>query len=238
MAIYSSSEIVGKQEQVSVATVPDIKKYTSFQYPNTGYEDILRHFPDGKIPIFCYGSLMNRDSLGGTQNRLGKAPVKEEAIDTLRTVIAYDIKRIFNYDEGNVYHATHDPKEKAACNLERSSGSMVNGIAIDIDIVDLKNLIDRERGYDLVPIVIGSFQTPAHPRTIAYTFMSPSDEPRGGTYYTKKGIYPVRGYLQKIEDALKASQDFDDRFRTMWQETTFLSDGTTLVSQWDRKTFA
>lgn len=116
--------------------------------------------------------------------------------------------------------------------------SIANGVTIEVDSEDFSKLVERETGYDLVPILVASWdditnKDPQLKVKVAYTFVA-SGELRKHVNYTSTKYYPVRGYLHSIQDT---SQTYGEKFARMWNITTYLADGTTTVDDWDSLTF-
>ncbi len=213
---------------------PKLAEFPHLKFPNQDYATILPQFPDSKVLIFGYGSLINRAS--ASRN------VKPEVIDTMQPAVTFGVKRIFNYQAQKTSHwgENQDKKEKAMLNLVPSMDvtSMINGITMEVDADDLADLITREKGYDLVPLLVASWENvmredPNPEIKVAYTFISPN-EPREHVIYTSSQYYPVRGYLHAIQEG---SLDYGQTFADFWDETTYLADGTTKVANWDQTTF-
>lgn len=216
-------------------TLPLLVTYPFYRYPNRGHEQLPAKFPNEKVIVFGYGSLMNKLSAGRT--------VKAEAVDSITPAIAFGVKRIFNYKAKKTEHwgANQNRKEKAMLNLVQTFNisSMANGIIMEVDLEDFHNLVIRETGYDLVPIIVSNWtdvmsQNPDVEMKIAYTFVA-SSELRNHIDYTSTEFYPVRGYLHAVQEASSA---YGEDFAEMWNETTFMADGTTSVNEWDQHTFS
>jgi hypothetical protein len=116
---------------------------------------------------------------------------------------------------------------------------MANGVVMEVSMEDLMQLIKRETGYDLVPLVVADWndaiaENPHVKISIVYTFLAP-DELRNGVDYTQTRYYPVRGYLHAVQ---KGASAFGQKFLNFWNTTTYLSDGTTPITHWDEKTFS
>lgn len=214
--------------------LPCLVTFPFYTYPNAGFEVIPNYFQDGKVLVFGYGSLMNKISAGRS--------VKEEALDSMHPSVAFGVKRIFNYKATVTRHWGNDQheKEKAMLNLAQTLNiaSVANGVTIKVDLEDFVKLVDRETGYDLVPILVTSWddiltQNPHFNIQVAYTFVA-SHELRNHIKYTSTGYYPVRGYLHAVQDASLA---YGEEFARMWNATTYLADGTTSVDDWDEFTF-
>jgi cation transport regulator ChaC len=220
-------------EQVG-KTLPELASFPYLRFPNCEYESILSHFPESEILLFGYGSLINKQSASRS--------LKPCAIDTMEPAIAFGVKRVFNYQAKKTDHWGKDQhkKEKAMANLTPSMdiSQCVNGVIMKIDHEDLANLIQREKGYDLIPILIAPWKkVQAGAQNIeikiAYTFMA-STEPRDHVTYTSLHYYPIRGYLHAIQDG---ALEYGEDFLNFWNETTFLANGTTPLTEWDQNTF-
>lgn len=214
--------------------LPELSTYPFLQYPNNGHETLMQHFPSGKVRVFGYGSLINKVSAGRT--------VKPEAIQSMYPGVIFGAKRIFNYTATKTDHwgANQHPKEKAMLNLVPSLNfaSIVNGVVIEVDAEDLMRLVQREIGYDLVPVLVASWtdivnRKPPLEIQVAYTFVS-APELRDHRLYTSTQFYPVRGYLNAIQ---QANLEYGEAFSSLWDQSTYLADGTTTIKSWDQKTF-
>lgn len=214
----------------------ELSTYPSEIYPNCDPKKIINKYPDGKILIFGYGSLMNHQSATRT--------VSKEALQTMKPVVAFGLKRIFNYKVENVSArwGTDLPKnEKAMLNVEPTTTykNVINGVVIEVSPEELIKLIKREEGYDLAPIFVADWNEVTSENLnvkiqIAYTFYAPN-EMRKGINYTETKYYPVRGYLNAVREGAIV---YGEKFLNYWNSTTYLSDGTTPVSKWDEKTFS
>lgn len=216
------------------AMAPRLATYPSLQYPNRGYEKILEKYADDKVLLFGYGSLMNKASASKS--------LKPEAVESMVPVVAFGVKRIFNYKASKVdqWGRNLDPLERAMLNLIPTTtyNSIVNGVVMKVDQEDFRRLVQREVGYDLMPILIADWDSVIAESSsveikVAYTFIVP-DETRNGIDYTQTKYYPVRGYLHASEDGASA---FGKTFLKLFDYTSFLANGTTRVYQWDQKDF-
>ncbi len=214
--------------------LPELATYPILQYPNRCAIGIPERFPEEKVLLFGYGSLMNVESASRS--------VTPEAVASMRPVVAFGVKRVFNYKAGKTDRWGKDqhPLEKAMLNLTPTTSprNMVNGVLLEVDAENFTRLVERETGYDLVPILVADWdniksENPNVTIRVAYTFIA-SDEIRNGVDYVQTKYYPVRGYLKATrEGALAFGQDFLD----FWNETTYLANGTTPIKEWDEKTF-
>ncbi len=215
-------------------TLPELVTFPSFQYPNDGHQEIVNHFPSGKVLLFGYGSLMNRASAARS--------MKAEAVESMEPAIAFGVKRLFNYKAADPSHwgAEQNRKERAMLNIAQTLniGSMANGVILEVDAEDLTKLVSRETGYDLVPVLVASWndaitQNPEIKISVAYTFVA-VNELRNNTAYTSTEYYPVLGYLHAVQEA---SQVYGSEFAAFWNATTYLANGTTQIEDWDEVTF-
>lgn len=215
--------------------VPLLATCPSTIYPNTDYTEIFNKFPEGKLLIFGYGSLINWDSAGRT--------VGMNALQSMTPVIAFGFKRLFNYKASNVSNwGTNLPSnERAMLNIipMTTFNQIINGVVMEVSHEDLRELVRREKGYDLVPMLVADWgevisQNPHIKIKVAYTFLVP-DEMRSNIDYTHTKYYPVRGYLHAVE---KGAADYGPKYLDFWKDTTYLGDGTTSVRKWNAKTFS
>lgn len=214
--------------------LPELVTFPFFQYPNNGHQAIVDHFSSSKVLLFGYGSLMNKVSAARS--------IKTEAVESMEPAIAFGVKRLFNYKvtDPSRWGAEQHRKERAMLNVAQvlNIGSMANGVVLEVDAEDLTKLVSRETGYDLVPILVASWndvmnQNPEIEVRIAYTFVA-VNELRNNTAYTSTEYYPVLGYLHAVQEA---SQTYGQEFAAFWNATTYLANGTTPIEGWDEVTF-
>lgn len=208
--------------------------YPSLEYPNRDVHQLVSKFSDGRILLFGYGSLINAESAAHSMS--------SAAVESMRPVVAFGLKRIFNYKCANVSRWGDDLREneRAMLNVEPTTtfNHMINGVLIEVDPKDLTLLVQRETGYDLVPILVANWnevvsENPSVTLEIAYTFLVP-DELRCGIDYTQTKYYPIRGYLHAVRAGVRV---FGSDFLDFWNATTYLGDGTTAVTEWDEESF-
>lgn len=214
--------------------MPELADYPFYQFPNEDHLEAVQHFPNGKVLVYGYGSLMNKES--------ALRSVKPEAVDTMQKAVAFGVKRIFNYKATKTDHwgPNQHPREKAMLNMTQTLNisSVANGVIMEVDAEDFSRLVKRETGYDLVPILVARWDDVAshNPKVVievAYTFTA-VHELRNHIDYTSTKYYPVRGYMHAIQ---QAAHEYGDDFVEMWNATTYLADGTTSVDEWDEETF-
>lgn len=194
-------------------------EHLTFRYPWTGLEAYLASVNASQLGLLAYGSLMSRQSAGLT--------VSVDSEGSFVPVIAYGIRRIFNYRMSNTGTVRHGipttPRNVAALNVQSTDDlqDLVNGFLLQISISDIPSLRERETGYDLVQVVAKTWdQQMAVPGPV-FALESPDVD---------ETILPHLQYLQTCErGALSVSDEFLDCFR----RTTFLADGTALID-WHR----
>ena len=211
--------------------LPEMSNYPAFEYPNKDHGK-ARASKSGKILLFGYGSLMSPEI------DANKKTIKPENLITLRPAITFGVKRLFN-KRGVVSKAfastTLEPNERCFLNLAPTTNfnCVTNGVTIEIDQDDLTKLIVREKGYDLVPLFVASWDDAVKKNTgikieIAYAFIA-SNELRDHLSYTCNDLYPIRWYAAAVDQAAKYHGPL---FWEQYQKTTWLADGTTLISDW------
>lgn len=214
--------------------VPNLANFPSLQYPNEGHEKLPELFPDQKVLLFGYGSLMNKQSASRS--------LSPETLATMKPVVAFGLQRIFNYKAKKTDHwgANQDKLEKAMLNLYPTTSykDVVNGVSIEVNAEDLPELVRRETGYDLVPILIADWseiseENPTPTIKVAYTFIVPLGL-RNHIEYTSVRYYPVRGYMHAAQEG---ALEYGENFLDLWNHTTYLADGLTDVTEWDQLTF-
>jgi hypothetical protein len=223
----------------------ELDYYPKLEYPNTGYEELCSYFENGKVLIFGYGTLANPSSALQTLSR--------ETYANLKLGIGFGLKRVLNVD-GHVggflpdltdphyqdeYVSWHHKQGMAILNAipQNNYEAIINGVLLEVNAEELKRLIDRERGYDLIPIIVMDWQD-GYPyfcgkARIAYTF-SASDQPREGTIYTNYNLKPRIPYMCRIREGfyrnqsglLQGTNHGWTIFRHFLEYSMFLGDGT------------
>jgi len=217
--------------------IPVLVSHPLSNYPNNDCNELFTFFPKGKVLIFGYGSLMNKQRLL-LNSRVGKPIVKQEVTDTVKPAVAFGVKRIYNYffEQTNWNTIPLHSKEKAMLNLLPSAdlSSAVNGIVMEVDKEDLEKLVAREVGYDLVPVLITLWDQLVIENKdleffVAYAFMA-ANELRNHVLYTSTDYYPIKAYAADVE---KGAADYGEIFLQMMRQTSYLADGTTPIFEWD-----
>ncbi len=174
------------------------------------------------ILLFSYGSLMNRESASMT--------LSTNALETRRPVVAFGLKRLFNYDPKETsFGPPVDPDDRAMLNVKPTNraSDQVNGVVVELPVDDVLALCKRELGYDLVPVVVADWNDPNPTYEVAYTLVA-SDRPRYGHQYTNSAINPRPEYNSLVQEG---AAEYGDEFLQMWLETTYYADGERTVDE-------
>ena len=221
-----------KQEFLKEYTLDDYLTAVD-EYPiylNPSYELIEDFKLENKdsVLIFSYGSLM--DELSASKD------LSFESMDKRDAAVAFGIKRLFDrdvsVDDFKDWGSPIEEKSRAMLNVKYSFDykDRVNGYAHEVKLSDLPKLIEREKGYDLIPVVVMDYNNYSKSKKgefkIAYTFRA-----QQRTKLVNKEIDPRPQYYEIVRDSAKGvSPDFYN----MWFETTYLSDGKTSVEKWEQ----
>lgn len=207
--------------------------YSSFKYPAQA-EQIIKQFPEGKVLVFGYGSLVNPESAART--------LSPEAMKTYQPAVAFGMKRIFNRKVTNTDR--WGPRERESdvgmLNIFKTGNRLdaLNGVTFEVNQADLSALIQRETGYDLVPIPVVNWQEAISDQApnfhIAYAFLSP-EEARQGKVFVDPCVNPVPGYARASKEGAALN---GKGFLMLWLESTFLADKTTPFIQWEHNSDA
>jgi hypothetical protein len=199
----------------------DLKKYPSFDFPAAAVE-VIKLFPNQRIPIFAYGSLLYPESARKT--------ISQGTIDAFRLVVAYGFQRAFNY-QAVLSKKPPRKNDVAMLNLFRTNPmDVVNGVLIWVTQDELKKLIQREKGYHLNPVIVSDWEQGLDPNIaepnfwLAYAFTVPCD-----SSYSQPKINPYPPYAKAAQ---LGAERYGDVFFSFWLETTFLADLITPFSVW------
>ena len=199
----------------------DLKQYPSFT-SSLLVEEVVKLFPNQRVPIFAYGSLLYPKSALKT--------ISQTSIDTYRLAVAYGYQRAFNY-KASLAKKTTSKSDVAMLNLFPTNlFDVVNGVLMWVAQDDLKKLIQRETGYHLTPVIVSDWEQGLNPNNvqpdfwIAYVFIAPS-----GSSYSHSKINPYPPYANA---ARLGAERYGDAFFTFWLETTFLADQITPFASW------
>jgi len=205
----------------------ELENAQSHPYPYEYLEESMNREGQETILIFSYGSLLDYQSASKT--------LSPKTMRTGRQVVALGTKRVFDRDVP--VDPTHDwsipchPDSRAMLNVHATGNpdDITNGILYTVHIEDIPALRKREYGYDLTPILVMTWDSyiAGNPPEyiVAYTFHSPRE-----SHYTSDSIYPRPGYYELVRDAVKEK---GPKFYEIWIESTYLSDESTPISEWE-----
>jgi hypothetical protein len=208
-------------------TMNDIKE-TTYHYPWDKLEGDLEDRGLPGILAVVYGSLINTASAAQI--------LHEQTLRTSKSVIIFGARRLFNYEIPlNLYGPPINPLARAALNVRITGGvhDVVNGILMNLALDDIPAIQEREKGYDLVPVVCLEWNELQKPPFLAYIFSCP-DEFREGKRLTNNEISPHREYYLLCR---KGTGKVGKEFLRLWLSSTYLADGITLMAQWEATEF-
>lgn len=228
---YDRVSMQTKLDILSKKAIPAFSKvenYSTYPYPYYSLAKDLQELGQTEIPIFSYGSLMDQKSAADT--------LSPKSIAASRPVIAFGAKRLFNRDVG-IKTDSHwgQPNHASArgmlnLRLTGSTKDMVNGVVVPTRLSEIPKLLDREEGYDLVPILYTyweDFEEGKQPVFgVAYTFRA-----KTMSKYTSSKVLPRPNYYELTRNSAKG---YGESFYQLWLESTYLSDGVTKVHEWER----
>ena len=201
----------------------------TFEYPIRSPQEILSLFPNGKVPIFGYGSLLNPASAA--------RHLSQDALNSSRLTIAFGLRRVFDRAVGGPTHwgVPEKPNDTGMLNVQLTGqpDDLVNGVVMELDEADLLSVISREKGYDLVPVPVIYWDEAEYlsPQVFyAYTFRA-STEAREGIVYTSPSVNPIPGYALASKEGAEL---YGQSFLEFWLATTFLADGETPFAEWEQ----
>lgn len=227
LTALSNDQLSKLSAQAQRFSAEHLAKYPNFEYPVKDPQLITALFPDEKAVIFGYGSLVNKTSAART--------LSPEVMSTYKPVLAFGLKRLFNYKVGSTgnWGTPERPTDLAMLNVFKTGNmdNMVNGVTFEVPLSDLRQLIKREIGYDLVAIPVIAWDDKGdNPHFfVAYTF-SASSEQRDGKSFISPCINPVPGYARASRDGAAA---IGKEFLDFWVKTTYLADKKTSFKDWE-----
>jgi hypothetical protein len=171
------------------------------------------------ILLVGYGTLMNTASMGVTVGPSAEGK-------PLTPVIVPDYMRLFNL-RPDQYQPSHrlveGPMEAAAANVRPSAGHSFNGLAFPVLEGELSRLDDRERFYERVRVRILSFP---EGKPLGFAFVYSAADASPWVPGKESGLLPR---WRDIELAREGAYSVNSAFGRMYDQTTYLADGRTLV---------
>ncbi len=167
-----------------------------------------------------YGTLLSRKSVAHT---VGKGAYRKPFIP----VIVPGFRRLFNLRPDHYepsLHLTQEPTEVAAMNVIPSEGERFNGLAFPVSEEDLSVLDERERYYQRIRVPIVAF-TDGQSLGEAWTYSAPPGAP--AVFEASAGLHPR---WRDVVVAREGANAISEAFGTMFDETTYMADGQTLVA--------
>jgi hypothetical protein len=131
------------------------------------------------------------------------------------------------------YGPPHNLLARAALNV-RVTGNIqdaVNGLLWTISLGNLPALQARELDYDLIPVACLDWNHLETPPFLAFILCHP-DKPKKGERHIEDCIEPHREYYRVCRNGAAA---FGQKFLRFWLSTTYLADGTTPVTKWEKE---
>lgn len=199
----------------------NLKKYPSFSFPGSVTE-LAKLFPNQRVPIFAYGSLLY------PQSALKVLP--QTVIEAYRLVVAYGYQRTFNY-RASLSKKHLNKRDVAMLNLFKTHPfDVVNGVLMWLTCDHLEKLIQREKGYHLVPLIVSDWEQGLNSCVsqpdfwIAYAFIVPFDSSYS---HSKINPYPPYAHTARL-----GAERYGEVFSSFWLETTFLADLVTPFTAW------
>lgn len=170
--------------------------------------------------IVGYGTLLYAESVGDT---IGTNAKKKE----YKPIVIYGFKRLFNLLPAHYkpsFKISKLPVEKAAANIIKKQGACVNGLAFKVSEAELNALDKREKHYNRIETTLFDFKS-GSPIGMGYVYAA--DENRA-TLTSDPTFLPD---WEDISWARTGAYSYGQEFGLMYDKTTFLADGITLVTQ-------
>lgn len=217
-----NQKIIHGVEAIQATNLPS---YPCFKYPHSDIDSILGKVGKDKVYIFAYGSLLNRESASRT--------LSKEVMQTYAPAIIFGYSRTFDrhVPQTKRWGEKKRANDTGMLNLFKSEG-IVNGVVFEVGKDDLSDLIKREEGYDLVPVITSHWKANNQEPFVSYTFIA-SQKPRQGQIYTQKCINPVPNYALASQ---KGASLWGKDFEALWINSTYLSDCKTPYAKWLKDT--
>lgn len=174
---------------------------------------------EGNALLVGYGTLMSRASLATTVGDAGHAKA-------FVPVVVQGYRRLFNLRPDHYepsLHLTDEPLEAAALNIEPAADLRFNGVALEVTEDELRALDLREPYYRRIRVAAHRFSDAA-PLGQVFVYSSDPDQP----WICRD----PRRLLPRWKDVLLArngAYGISRSFGEMFDETTYMADGTTLL---------
>ncbi len=205
-----------------------LNEHPTYLYPYPELAHTLAAQGNTTLPLFIYGSLLDERSAGRT--------LSTHALATRRPALAFGLKRVFNRDipiePESVFGFPCNDSARGMLNVEKTDHleNFMNGVIIDIPLNEIAALMEREIGYNLVPIIVTDWE-PLHQGEMKYSIVHTLQAP-AESIYVNPHILPRPGYYELTRDAAKQYGPF---YEMLWYNTTFMADGITPVITWEHR---
>jgi cation transport regulator ChaC len=167
-----------------------------------------------------YGTLLNRRSLGDSIGQ-DSAGAKE-----VIPVIVHGYRRLFNLRPDHYessFRLGTAAIENAAANLEEASGNRFNGLAFPVTTDELEALDERERYYERRQVTLHAFDT-GELIGEGHAYVSLPD-----ARWIERDPTRLMPLWRDIVWSRGGAYRVGERFGRVYDETTLLADGTTLL---------
>lgn len=182
--------------------------------------------PSAETLLVGYGTLLYRGSLGKS---IGATVAESKSIVP---VIVRDYKRLFNL-RPEQYQSSHKLNaagiELGAMNVEPSTGSSFNAVAIPVSALELEILDQRERYYRRVTAPVHDFST-GEPVGLGHVYAADL-----GSNWLDRDVRQLLPRWQDIVWARTGAYAISHAFGQYYDATTYLADGETLMIDFYRQ---
>jgi hypothetical protein len=175
---------------------------------------------DQKVIMVGFGTLLLQESLGDTVGQEGAGQKK------FSPIIIKDYRRLFNllpdhYEADN--RLRQDGTEIGAANIEPAPGFQFNGLSFLANASDLESLDKRERYYKRSVVPCYNFET-GELIGEGHVYESPLD-----AHWLRRSNEELLPLWRDIVYARVGAYRISEAFGKMYDETTYLADGKTLL---------
>jgi len=169
----------------------------------------------------AYGTMMDRESLG-----LAVGATRAACME-IKPVLVRGYRRVFNV-VGSRYRPSHllseEPIEVGAANVQRDPGSYFNAMALWVTSEELAILDGREASYARDSVDLEDFETGL---PMSYGLIYVATPKSGRMMHDPKQLLPR---WRDICVARAACYGWSKRFGEIYDQTSYLADGITLVA--------
>ena len=224
---FPSVRITSDQVARLSRMLEELRHEQVYSYPWESLEGDMERQELSRLILVGYGSLINARSAAVT--------IHSNIVATRFPVIAFGVRRLFNYlmsADGGRYGPAADPLDRAALNVQITGevSDAANGVLLENTKESIPALRTREAGYDLAPVACLPWADLAAPPFRAYVLSSPTGGQWEAGPLTDR-LMPHRAYYQVCR---QGAAEFGEDFLDFWLATTYLADGITPASQWER----